>query len=153
MVTSDTSKKMNLKKALKKVGAEVSVSIPDPFWSAYAFPKPKERCYTSKIVAPFSWCGPNSFCIEGAKEIAVRVIYLPHVSKLAIDGVEYSQKEIKEIFVDKSSSKDQEFIVKGSTGNDYKVKYSPKSGWSCNCTGFGFRGKCKHIESKKDSIK
>lgn len=38
--------------------------------------------------------------------------------------------------------------VKGSRGNTYKVtKQSDK--WKCQCSGFQFRGKCKHITNLK----
>ncbi len=38
--------------------------------------------------------------------------------------------------------------VKGSKGNTYKVtKQGDK--WKCQCSGFQFRGKCKHITNLK----
>ena len=34
--------------------------------------------------------------------------------------------------------------VKGSKGNTYKVT-KQRDKWKCECSGFQFRGKCKHI--------
>jgi hypothetical protein len=39
-----------------------------------------------------------------------------------------------------------EYPFKGSKGEDYVVEITTK-GFTCNCTGMTFRGKCKHTES------
>ena len=38
------------------------------------------------------------------------------------------------------------WIVKGSKGDEYRVTESGGN-LSCSCSGFRFRGKCKHVES------
>ena len=38
------------------------------------------------------------------------------------------------------------WIVKGSKGDEYKVT-ELNGNYSCTCSGFKFRGKCKHAES------
>lgn len=43
---------------------------------------------------------------------------------------------------------EQTWQVKGSKGNSYTVKLSGGS-YSCTCTGYGFRRKCRHIEGVK----
>ena len=43
-----------------------------------------------------------------------------------------------------------EWKVKGSKGNEYKVKYQKEFGWWCSCLGFSFRKTCKHITSLKE---
>lgn len=40
----------------------------------------------------------------------------------------------------------KEYKVKGSKGDTYTVTITEVSGNSCTCAGFGFRGKCRHIE-------
>jgi hypothetical protein len=40
--------------------------------------------------------------------------------------------------------------VKGSTGKEYTVKRNQNNIWSCNCVGFGFRNRCKHIAQIKE---
>jgi hypothetical protein len=37
-------------------------------------------------------------------------------------------------------------MVQGSTGKSYTLTEQGKS-WTCTCSGFSFRGKCKHLES------
>jgi hypothetical protein len=37
-----------------------------------------------------------------------------------------------------------QWIVKGSTGSDYIVRKNGTT-YTCTCTGFGFRGSCKHV--------
>lgn len=38
--------------------------------------------------------------------------------------------------------------IQGSKGNMYNV--SIRNGrWTCDCIGFGFRGRCKHVEAAK----
>ena len=38
------------------------------------------------------------------------------------------------------------WVVKGSKGDEYKVS-ELNGNLSCTCSGFKFRGKCKHVES------
>lgn len=64
-----------------------------------------------------------------------------------------SEKQIKRAQMIKEEKKDDAvYEVDGSKGNKYKV--STKNGlWNCQCVGFSFRRKCKHItEIKAKSI-
>ena len=42
----------------------------------------------------------------------------------------------------------RQFTIKGSTGTAYTVIVRFKQ-WSCTCSGFGFRKRCKHVEQAK----
>jgi uncharacterized Zn finger protein len=42
------------------------------------------------------------------------------------------------------------WTVKGSKGDEYKVS-ELNGNWSCTCSGFKFRGKCKHEESVRQA--
>lgn len=38
------------------------------------------------------------------------------------------------------------WVVKGSKGDEYKVS-EINGNWACTCSGFKFRGACKHVQS------
>ena len=40
------------------------------------------------------------------------------------------------------------FVILGSKGKEYNVEYKYRS-WTCDCVGYGFRRRCKHIEEAK----
>lgn len=42
----------------------------------------------------------------------------------------------------------KQYTIKGSTGTLYTVTVRFKQ-WSCTCSGFGFRKRCKHVEQAK----
>lgn len=42
----------------------------------------------------------------------------------------------------------EETVVSKRTGEKYTVSFHTQF-WSCTCMGYGFRGKCKHIEEVK----
>ena len=44
---------------------------------------------------------------------------------------------------------EEHFIAKSSRTNEEYVVTKRGDSWSCECMGFGFRGKCKHIEQFK----
>jgi hypothetical protein len=43
------------------------------------------------------------------------------------------------------------WIVKGSKGDEYRVT-ELNNNLSCSCSGFRFRGKCKHVESVDQKV-
>ena len=47
---------------------------------------------------------------------------------------------------------EQIFKVEGSKGNKYTVKRAQNDSWSCECVGYGYRQRCKHIEKAKERI-
>jgi hypothetical protein len=42
----------------------------------------------------------------------------------------------------------QKTVISKRTGEEYTVRFSGRY-WSCTCMGFGFRGRCKHVEEIK----
>lgn len=53
----------------------------------------------------------------------------------------------------KEEVKFKEFLItSASSGNSYKVTLDNYA-WKCGCQGFGWRGKCKHIEEAKLKLK
>ena len=49
-------------------------------------------------------------------------------------------------------AQEQIFKVEGSKGNNYTVKRAKDDSWSCECVGYGYRQKCKHIARAKERI-
>jgi hypothetical protein len=47
---------------------------------------------------------------------------------------------------------EQVFSVTGSKGDPYIVT-KKRGQWFCTCSGFGFRGKCRHVETAKELAK
>ena len=47
-----------------------------------------------------------------------------------------------------TASDAKQYTIKGSTGTAYTVTVRFKQ-WSCTCSGFGFRKRCKHFEQAK----
>ena len=43
------------------------------------------------------------------------------------------------------------WVVKGSKGDEYKVS-ELNGNYSCTCSGFKFRGACKHVESIRQTV-
>ena len=49
---------------------------------------------------------------------------------------------------------DNQWRVDGSKGNHYTVEWCPyEKKYSCNCKGFMFRKKCRHIKELSDSFR
>ena len=48
-----------------------------------------------------------------------------------------------------SDASERSIQIEGSKGNIYNVRRSAAGVWSCNCAGYGWRGKCRHIEEAK----
>ena len=87
---------------------------------------------------------PNkSFLVSGTNWIEV-----PSDTKLS----NISQYMVYESAGKNPTSEALEFKVAGSRGNTYRVRCSENT-WSCTCTGFSFRGRCKHIEECKKKVK
>ena len=51
-----------------------------------------------------------------------------------------------------SDAQERLFEVEGSKGNKYTVRRAKNNSWSCECVGYGYRRKCKHIEKIKEKI-
>jgi hypothetical protein len=139
-------------KNLRKPGILVEVTVANPFWDKYNIPQPNFRLYKGVTREPFKWVSTESFCMSGDEHIDTRVIQFKNILKLKIGDTYIPDKEIETLVSNKTSA-DKIFKVKGSKGDEYVVTYSQNKGWSCTCTGFGFRSKCKHIESKRNEIK
>ena len=60
--------------------------------------------------------------------------------KFKVNPVQYKTQ------VEEEQPEGRFWVVKGSKGDEYKVS-ELNGNYSCTCSGFKFRGKCKHAES------
>jgi hypothetical protein len=91
-----------------------------------------------KVVKNPNWLGADYFCVEtGNKMHPIAMIHTNRVESIKLtNGIKLQI---------------QDFPVVGSKGKMYTVKKSNGS-YSCNCTGFEFHGKCKHIQLVKEDV-
>ena len=91
-----------------------------------------------KVVKNPNWLGAEYFCVEtGNKNHPISMVHTKNVEAVKLtNGIKLQI---------------QDFPVVGSKGKLYTVKKSNGS-YSCNCTGFEFHGKCKHIQLVKEDV-
>lgn len=66
---------------------------------------------------------------------ALRLVWVPQISK-----------DIKPV------ARIQSWTAKSSDGKrNYKVTYNGRN-WNCECVGFGYRGKCKHVTNIQSTL-
>lgn len=95
------------------------------------------------IYAPFLFRAPISqelYVICGG-------IWTPVPEGTTLDQIQW--KDTRSKYTSKSNQADISVKVKASKGNIYYKVESRANQWSCTCTGFGFRRKCKHVEQVK----
>lgn len=124
------------------IGDTITVKVRNPIWerrSAYAFPIPEFNEYTGKLVPPLKWTSVDQLCLgTGNPQFPVRVIDLDRIV-----GMEHMAVSTK--------SESETWIVVGSKGSKYTVTKSGRD-YSCNCTGFGFRHQCRHVNELKEKL-
>jgi hypothetical protein len=100
-------------------------------------PQPDFTVYEGKVLNPDRWLTDRQFNISGNKDWPVRTINM-----LNVIDIEIVSGGFKTVNTDVKT-----WTVQGSKGNKYTVTRSSK-GWSCTCSGFGFRRQCKHVSEK-----
>tara|TARA_B110000503_G_scaffold2403_1_gene3177 strand:+ start:78 stop:467 length:390 start_codon:yes stop_codon:yes gene_type:complete len=127
-----------------EAGKEVTVKVTNLLW-------PKRHLYASHVVTEEfnTYTGtvlyhkhfkPNEVGLTTgeAKGFTYRVIQKERIIEINELPVDYSVPATTRV----------EKTVEGSKGNVYKV-VNDSGRFSCSCTGFQFRGKCKHLELVK----
>ena len=65
--------------------------------------------------------------------------------------------QLLDLIIDKFDGviiEDNQWVVDGSSGNRYIVEWNPFSkNYSCNCKGYMFRKKCRHITELSNSFR
>tara|TARA_Y100000114_G_scaffold153428_1_gene173351 strand:+ start:676 stop:900 length:225 start_codon:yes stop_codon:yes gene_type:complete len=66
-------------------------------------------------------------------------------------------QQLLDLIIDKFDGviiEDNQWVVDGSSGNRYIVEWNPFSkNYSCNCKGYMFRKKCRHITELSNSFR
>lgn len=97
--------------------------------------------YEGTVVPNERWEKPDTFCMTGDQHIAVRNIALRYVA-----GIEYVRGAPEKAAV-------RAFRVKSSDGKREYTVVVRGNKFQCNCTGFTYHHKCKHVEGVKRKIK
>lgn len=92
---------------------------------------PSIQEYTGDLIKNPSWVGSDSICLTTREpRFPFRIIK--------------KHKIVDQVDTPKETSDYNEFEVRGSKGDIYKV-IRDKNTWTCTCLGFEFRHSCKHI--------
>lgn len=69
------------------------------------------------------------------------------------DAGEHFEVEEKKTFVCMTALAPFDTTVRSSKGDGvYQVVFDPEAGWSCDCKGFQYRAKCRHIDQAKMKV-
>ena len=115
-------------------GSFVEIEVNDPLARGHIPPGPDIRRLKGEVLPSYRWLTDREFCLTGDERWPVRVINLNMVRSIKI--VSGSSRQV--------ATQNQTFRIKGSRGDVYMVTRSP-AGWHCQCRGFEFRGRCRHI--------
>lgn len=99
--------------------------------------------YVGTVLPNPKWItSANQFCITSDDpRVGWRVIDVKNV--ISIDGTLVVQTQQEDAPVAKT------VVIKGSKGDNYIVTVKPDGSATCECTGFGYRKKCSHIDKAK----
>lgn len=105
--------------------------------------------YTGVVEASADYDETDSVRITGDGNMPIRVLAFKHIVTWNGEPFKYkaSIKALKKGKNEKPEVKTVE--VKGSKGDTYTLTINPDGRMTCNCKGFGFKGKCSHIDKYK----
>lgn len=92
------------------------------------------------VVPNERWEGPDTFCMTGDQHIAVRNIALRNVINIEYVRGAPTQDNVRAFRVKSTDGKREYTVV--VRGNKFR----------CNCTGFTYHHKCKHVDGVKRKI-
>jgi hypothetical protein len=127
---------------LPRVGANVRVTVRGR--NHYYLTVEKQpfvyRTYVGTVTPLEKYDPPNTFCMTGDQFIRSRNIHMNNVVNIEYISGEPNTDKVR---VFKVKSKD--------TNREYTVTVSGAT-FDCNCTGFHYRHKCKHVDGVKRKI-
>lgn len=122
------------------IGSVVTVTTEYPDHYYLSDQKVKRETYENALVVkPFPWTKPGNFCIkaEEGSPIDVRTIALNSVVAMTVnntDGVLGRRTGTKVV------------KVEGSKGDSYNVTVIDGIARTCDCLGFTYRKRCRHLK-------
>lgn len=131
---------VHTKMELPTVGSivEVTTKYPNTYYYTYKQQPFVYRKVVGRVVQNDKWASADT--------ISVSTGNIDHpVSRVSLEFID----TIKIVEGKLQSNKYQQFPVAGSKGKMYNVLKNG-SQYSCDCTGFKYHNRCKHIDSVKD---
>lgn len=111
--------------------------------------RPTTKTYTGKVVPSEVWDQPDTVNLTtDNRDFPVRTISFQNL--ISVNGVDFTFTPSTGKVVEKP--KDRVFEVLGSKGDKYLVTILADGSRKCNCPGFGYRGKCRHVEMVRSEI-
>jgi hypothetical protein len=98
--------------------------------------------YDETVVKPLPWAGPNTVCLKAENHTIpnfVRIVELKDVALMYVNGKRVNPRELIDGTLNKVVK------IKGSKGNEYNVTIRNGTPVNCDCTGYSFRKKCRHL--------
>jgi hypothetical protein len=117
------------------VGSRIKIELIDRFSPNMIPPGPRHREFEGEVLPSYRWLTDREFCITGDDAWPVRVINMANVQNIVIQSGSTTTVQ----------TSTQTYHIAGSKGAAYTVTRSA-AGWHCQCKGFEFRGRCRHIE-------
>lgn len=122
------------------VGKRIKVTVRNVHkWKCdHACFEPDFNTYIGRYLSRPSWLSTDEFMLTtGDIDAPVRII---------------NKQNVTEVKVDKSNRPDGVYLVDGEE-RKYVVTSGPFGRFSCNCTSFGYRKWCNHINEVKKGLK
>lgn len=118
---------------IPSIGSEIEVTTRHRNINYFTYKTEPFEFHTKKgkVIKNAKWVDADSFSLEtGNKEYPISIINIKYVSDIKIINGEFN--------------KIRKFKVKSSSDNYYIVTKNNEH-YSCNCIGFKYHAKCKHI--------
>lgn len=122
---------------IPSVGSYVRVTVRYPNINLFEAETHKFETYEGRVVPNEKWDSPTSFCMTGNKYIRIRNIRVD--DDVQIEYISGSERKI-----DVTGFRGFKVESKGKT---YLVGVQNSKKFTCNCTGFGYRKTCSHVQA------
>lgn len=106
---------------------------------------PKTKTFRGQVLPSTDYDPLDSVRITSDDPMVdLRVIQFRNIRSWNGESFDYQSQTQRE------TKKPEYVIVQGSGGKTYTVTKKVDGSLSCNCPGYGFRGRCKHVDQIKN---